>query len=136
VLKGGKVFQNLGKAIKLLRELKDLSQAAVARRAGIGKSQLSKYEGGRELPKFDSLEKVIRAIGVSSHQLFYVLYLIDSSASLVESGSNGWPPDSLLRPFLLTEATDKALFQILADVVTLSRCVFEEQALRSVRGHP
>ena len=127
------MFQNLGRAIAHLRELKGLSQAAVARRAGIGKSQLSKYEGGRELPKLDSLEKVLRALEVSAHQFFYAFYLFDSAEAMLAKGSAGWPADSLLRPMLLTEATDQALFQILSDVVALSRCVFEEQVLRAAR---
>ncbi len=127
------MFQSLGRALAHLRQLKGLSQAAVAGRAGIGKSQLSKYEGGRELPKLDSLEKVLRALEVSAHQFFYVFYLFDSAEAMLAKGSAGWPADSLLRPMLLTEATDQALFQILSDVVTLSRCVFEEQVLRAAR---
>jgi transcriptional regulator with XRE-family HTH domain len=125
------VFQNLGKALAHVRELKGFSQATVARRARIGKSQLSKYEGGRELPKLDSLEKVLRALEISAHQFFYVFYLFDSAEAMLAKGSAGWPADSLLRPILLTEATDKALFQILSDLVVLARCLFEEQALRT-----
>ena len=127
------MFENLGRTIALLREFKHLSQAAVARRAGIGKSQLSKYEGGKELPRFDSLEKVLRVLEVSPHQFFYLFSLIDSSATMLSKGSDGWSADALTRPVLLTEATDKALFQVLSDLVTLSRCVFEEQALRVAR---
>ena len=40
------MFRNLGTTIRLLRELRGYSQAALARRAGMGKSQLSKYEQG------------------------------------------------------------------------------------------
>ncbi len=127
------MFRNIGRAIALLRELRDLSQAAVANRAGIGKSQLSKYESGKELPKFDSLEKVLAALDVSPHQFFYLFYLIDGSAAMLAKDSAGWPADSLLRPVLLTDSTDQALFQVLSDLVALSRCVFEEQALRAIR---
>jgi len=127
------VFQNIGRALALLRELKHLSQAALARRAGVGKSQLSKYEGGKEFPKFESLEKILHALEVSAHQFFYVFYLVESSSAVLEKGSAGWPVDAILRPLLLTEATDKAIFQILADVVSLSRSLFEEQALRPAK---
>jgi transcriptional regulator with XRE-family HTH domain len=130
LLKEGRVFENLGRTIAHLRELKGFSQGALARRAGIGKSQLSKYEGGRELPKFDSLEKVLGALEVSPHQFFHLFYLIDRSATIIENGAEGWSADALLPPALLNEKTDKALSQILSDLVTLSRCVFEEQALR------
>ncbi len=124
------MFQNLGRTIAHLRGLKHLSQATLARRAGIGKSQLSKYEGGKELPKLDSLEKVLGALEVSPHQFFHLFYLVDSSSTIIANGSEGWSVNSLLRPALLTEKTDKALSQLLSDLVALSRCVFEEQALR------
>ena len=56
------MFEHIGLALKVLRELKGVSQAGLARKAGIGKSQLSKYENGKDLPKFDSLEKVLAAL--------------------------------------------------------------------------
>ena len=58
------MFANLGRTLSLLQELRGKSQARVAREAGIGKSQLSKYENGKELPKLDSLEKVLNALEV------------------------------------------------------------------------
>ena len=50
------MFANLGMTLSLLREIRGKSQSRVAREARIGKSQLSKYENGRELPKLDSPE--------------------------------------------------------------------------------
>ena len=41
----------------------------MARLAGIGKSQLSKYESGKELPKLDSLEKVLLVLNVGHWKL-------------------------------------------------------------------
>jgi transcriptional regulator with XRE-family HTH domain len=70
-------FGNLGKAIFLLRELRGKSQAEVARSAGIGKSQLSKYENGKELPRLDSLEKVLVALGTGYLEFFETLALVD-----------------------------------------------------------
>src|ERR1700709_141250 len=67
------MFQNLGKALALVRELRGKTQAQVARAAGVGKSQLSKYENGKELPKLDSLEKLLDALGVSAFDFFYTL---------------------------------------------------------------
>src|SRR3954452_14580010 len=75
------MFINLGKTLSLLRELRGKSQARVAREAGIGKSQLSKYENGKELPKLDSLEKVLKALGVGHFEFFYTLYLVDQRAA-------------------------------------------------------
>ncbi len=55
------MFDHLGKALSLLRSLRGMSQGRVARSAGLGKSQLSKYESGRELPKLDSLARILGA---------------------------------------------------------------------------
>ena len=75
------MFVNLGRTLSLLRELRGKSQALVAREAGIGKSQLSKYENGKELPKLDSLEKVLNALKVGYFEFFYTLYLVDRRAA-------------------------------------------------------
>jgi transcriptional regulator with XRE-family HTH domain len=73
-------FGNLGKTLFLLRDLREKSQAEVARRAGIGKSQLSKYENGKELPKLDSLERVLVAPDIGYLEFFQTLALIDRRA--------------------------------------------------------
>ena len=70
-------FRNLGKALVLLRELVGVSQSEVAIRAQIGKEQLSKYETGKELPRLDSLEKVLEALELNYWDFFYSLALID-----------------------------------------------------------
>lgn len=71
------MFGNLGKALIRLRERKGVSQASVARAAGIGKSQLSKYEHGKELPKLESLERVLGALGASYFELSWILDVVD-----------------------------------------------------------
>ena len=71
------MFENLGPALGLLRELRQYSQAEVARRAGIGKSQLSKYECGKELPKLDSLERILNVLRVGSDGFFSTLAVIE-----------------------------------------------------------
>jgi transcriptional regulator with XRE-family HTH domain len=71
------MFRNLGRTLALLRERKGRSQASVARQAKIGKSQLSKYERGRELPKLESLERILEALDSSYFVFFRVLEVID-----------------------------------------------------------
>ena len=83
------MFRHLGLALRLLRELRGQSQAQTARQSGIGKSQLSKYENGRDLPKLDSLEKVLTAIGVGHEGFFSTLATIDRWAA--GSGAFGEP---------------------------------------------
>jgi transcriptional regulator with XRE-family HTH domain len=74
------MFVNLGPALRRARELRGTSQAEVARQAGVGKSQLSKYEQGKELPKLESLERVLVALGFGSLDFFYTLHLMDHEA--------------------------------------------------------
>jgi transcriptional regulator with XRE-family HTH domain len=130
------MFVNLGKTLSLLRELRGKSQAHVAREAGIGKSQLSKYETGKELPKLDSLEKVLSALAVSHFEFFYTLQLVDRRAAdlvLPKPASEApverlyFPP--LEGPHLVPEETDQAFTKMLTDLLVLYRRVFEQVVL-------
>lgn len=146
------MFDNLGRTLALLRELRGRSQAWVAREAGIGKSQLSKYENGKELPKLDSLEKVLIVLGVGHFEFFYTLYLVDRRAADLNRGSGKGPADkekeketaarepsldgepAYLPPIfkghpLLSEPTDQAFTQVFADLLLLYRRVFEQVVL-------
>ncbi|HYO16000.1 MAG TPA: helix-turn-helix transcriptional regulator [Thermoanaerobaculia bacterium] len=135
------MFTNLGRTLSLLRELRGKSQSRVAREAGIGKSQLSKYENGKELPKLDSLEKVLNALEVGHFEFFYTLYLVDRRAAGLaradreQRGTAGSPaveiqdwmfPPLLDRSPLLAEATDQAFSQVFTDLLQLYRTVFEQ----------
>jgi transcriptional regulator with XRE-family HTH domain len=139
------MFANLGRTLSLLRELRGKSQARVAREAGIGKSQLSKYENGKELPKLDSLEKVLIALKVGYFEFFYTLYLVDRRAADLGTGEDGagMPPQAplvsseseplYLPPMngntLLSESTDQAFSQVFTDLLLLYRRIFEQMVL-------
>jgi transcriptional regulator with XRE-family HTH domain len=71
------MFKNLGPALILLRELRGLSQAEVARRAGVGKSRVSKYEKGRESPKLASLQRMLEVLDVRQDAFFSVVAFLD-----------------------------------------------------------
>jgi transcriptional regulator with XRE-family HTH domain len=137
------MFANLGRTLSLLRELRGKSQARVAREAGIGKSQLSKYENGKELPKLDSLEKVLNALKVGYFEFFYTLYLVDRRAAELELGDDaGATARSAVEPLylpplvkgesLLAESTDQAFRQVFTDLLLLYRRVFEQVVLAAV----
>lgn len=150
------MFVNLGRTLSLLRELRGKSQARVAREAGIGKSQLSKYENGKELPKLDSLEKVLNALKVGYFEFFYTLYLVDRrAADLARAGAaddaeeGGAGEDEIpvaaeagepreeplyMPPLgngntLLADTTDQAFSQVFTDLLLLYRRVFEQMVL-------
>lgn len=74
------MFERLGLTLKVLRELSGMSQAALAQKARLGKSQLSKYESGRELPKLDSLGRILAALDATPLQLFYLHDLLEKAS--------------------------------------------------------
>jgi transcriptional regulator with XRE-family HTH domain len=133
------MFINLGKTLSLVRELRGRSQAWVAREAGVGKSQLSKYENGKELPKLDSLEKVLKALGVGYFEFFYTLYLVDQRAADLVRGDGGEAltaaaPRLLRGSSDLTPVTDQAFSRVFNELLTLYRTVFEQIVLTSRPG--
>ena len=142
------MFVNLGRTLSLLRELRGRSQAQVAREAGIGKSQLSKYENGKELPKLDSLEKVLGVLDVGHFEFFYTLHLVDQRAAALARPRRGQSsgemdmdelmdealhfPPLLKGHALLEETTDQAFTRVVADLLMLYRRVFEQVVLAGV----
>jgi transcriptional regulator with XRE-family HTH domain len=88
------MFRNLGLALGVVRQMRGRSQAAVARQARVGKSQLSKYEKGKELPRLESLERVLMALEVGSFEFFYILHLLDRGEHEIAGAAEapGEPP--------------------------------------------
>jgi transcriptional regulator with XRE-family HTH domain len=137
------MFANLGRALSLLRELRGKSQTRVAKEARIGKSQLSKYENGRELPKLDSLEKILRVLKVDMFEFFYTLYLLDGrAAALAAATPAAGEPSRVaaqvdlphLLPLgqqhsLLAPATDEAFSRVFSELLVLYRRIFEQAVL-------
>jgi transcriptional regulator with XRE-family HTH domain len=133
------MFANLGRTLSLLRELRGKSQARVAREAGIGKSQLSKYENGKELPKLDSLEKVLIALKVGYFEFFYTLHLVDRRAADLDRPAESDPEPLYMPPLtagqtLLAGTTDQAFSQVFTDLLLLYRRIFEQRVLSGGDG--
>lgn len=57
-------LDNLGTALRLLRNEKGWTQGEVARRAGLSVSMLSHYESGKRKPSLDSLGRLLDALEV------------------------------------------------------------------------
>jgi transcriptional regulator with XRE-family HTH domain len=83
------VFAGVGRAIFLLRELKGMSQVELARVSGIGRSQLAKYEKGRNLPRLESLGKLLVALSVSYQEFFHTVAMVDRRTSALGQDSKG-----------------------------------------------
>lgn len=71
------VFDELGKALRWLREKAGQRQYETAIAAGITKAMLSAYETGKQRPSLDSLEKVLEALGVDLVDLDRALDLVN-----------------------------------------------------------
>lgn len=132
------MFANIPLTLSILREVRRKSQAGLARDAGIGKSQLSKYETGKELPKFDSLEKVLNALQVSYPEFFYALRLVDRLCSEMAegkgrgAGESGKPlalPALMEGPSVLGENTRQAFTQVFSDLLHLHHRMIEQTVL-------
>src|SRR3954463_11248292 len=114
------VYRNLPRALTLIREMRGKSQSALARMAGIGKSQMSKYERGRELPKLDTLAPILEALEIGVFEFWYTVYLIDLDESKIspkEAGTVKLPPLPLSGPGLLSTETDAAFKRLMDDVM-------------------
>lgn len=139
MLTSSPMFDNLGRALYLVRDLRGLSQAEVARRAGIGKSQLSKYEGGKELPKMESLRKVLKVLEIGPFEIFYTMHLIDLQALELdhaeEAKLQALPP--LIFPVrgVVADSTEEAFQRLFKEVISLYHSVFIERLKDLPRKH-
>lgn len=79
------MFANLGRALRVARETKGLSQGDLADRAKVGKSKISKYETGKELPKLDSLQRILEVLELEPYQLFYAMYRLNQGEESVST---------------------------------------------------
>ena len=61
---------HVGRAILTFRKRLGLTQSELARRLGTGQGTVSKWERGKEAPRFESLETIADVLGVSNADLF------------------------------------------------------------------
>jgi len=71
---GARFFRQLGIALRVMRHRRGLSVAQFGKRSGVGKSQVSKYENGKELPKLGTLARILDALEVEPIWFFYLMY--------------------------------------------------------------
>ena len=72
------MFGNLGRTLVLVREMRGYSQLTLSRKARVGKSQLSKYENGRDLPKLETLERILGVLEVQPISFFFMVSALDN----------------------------------------------------------
>lgn len=105
-----RMFGNLGRTLALLREMRGYSQLALSRQARIGKSQLSKYENGRELPKLETLERVLSVLDVQPISFFYTVAMLDGLMDRLDDPPAEMPPLPL--PLTLLQPDLDELFSV------------------------
>jgi len=130
------MFANLGNTLALIRHLRGKSQAQVARDAGIGRSKLSKYENGTELPGLEPLSRLLKALDISLHEFFFTLALVDERASLLSSSDASTQRSLLVVPrqggSLLLPQMEAAFDQLQSFILNLHRLVYTEIVFRQV----
>ena len=93
--------------------MRGYSQVTLSREANIGKSQLSKYERGRELPKLETLERVLRVLDVQPLSFFYTVAMLDDLVGKLDrrhAGGETVPPLAL--PLTLLQPNLDQLFAV------------------------
>jgi transcriptional regulator with XRE-family HTH domain len=58
------MFENIGPAVRIIRQARGMSQSRLAIVARTGRSQLARYESGKDLMKLDTLERLLEALEV------------------------------------------------------------------------
>jgi transcriptional regulator with XRE-family HTH domain len=115
-------FENVGRALALLRELRGLSQTALALRARVSKGQLSRYENARELPKLGALDRLLEVLAVRQHAFFSIVRVLDEMGEQLAS-------EDSLRAVMIVPAVgsvpplDDAFAAALGSLLALQRSV-------------
>jgi transcriptional regulator with XRE-family HTH domain len=86
------LLPHLGAAFRLMREQRKMKQYELARRARMGKSQVSLYENGKQAPNFEAVLRLLAALDATFHDLHNALKFVEGKLSEVCPGPKR-PPD-------------------------------------------
>ncbi len=139
------VFDNLGSALRRLRDARGLSQKEVAKTAGVTAPMLSSYENGRTTPEIATLDKVLDGIGASLADLEWALHQVNQRQLGGERPTTGQRPawraavtastEELTGGSGLASALPRALEEGYSEIVhgllQINRFVFESVARSS-----
>ncbi len=93
-------FNNIGKALAALRRQRRLTQSQLAALCGVGSSQVSRYEAGKQQMKLAPPEKLLASLAVEPADFFRLLRPTPSALPLAS------PPRSS-RPLAPTTRSSK-----------------------------
>lgn len=74
-----RAIANLGLAIRVLREQQEITQATLARRAGLSQAHISLLEGTRRVPHHKTIARVAAGLGTSVADLFALVASLEAS---------------------------------------------------------
>jgi transcriptional regulator with XRE-family HTH domain len=117
------MFARLGVTLSVIRQVRGKTLTETAAAAGLGKSQLSKYENGKELPQLSTLARVLEVLDVSPAELFSTMDLLDGKVSGL--GQTQEPSIEFSRS-LLGRSTDDVFNQVALKLFDLRRAVIAE----------
>jgi len=103
--------EDLGQLLRDLRQRAGLTQTAAARVAGIDISNLSKYEGGRDVPKLATLTRLLDVYGVDLMQA-----LRSASGQQGENGGVGEADEKDPNRPLTQEEVESGVAEIRSDI--------------------
>lgn len=114
------MFRHLALALRVARGLQDCSQAELARRTRMGKSQVSLYENGKRLPTLPGLARLLRELKMTPYLFFYTLHVLD------ELKAGRATPVPLAEEVSVLTPNERAAFSRLADdLLALQRAFIE-----------
>ena len=67
-------FDQLGDVLRKLRERKGLQQQEVAKKAGLSRAMMSRYESGKVHPQLKTLERILVALDIEPGEFFEALH--------------------------------------------------------------
>jgi transcriptional regulator with XRE-family HTH domain len=70
-------WRKLPEALQKLRVTEGLTQKQLARKAGLGLGAVENYEGGRCLPRLDTLDRLLRALRATPQELVGIMGLLE-----------------------------------------------------------
>ncbi len=71
-------FEGIGKALRLLRDRRGLTQEELAKKAGTARRVIGKAETGENLPKIHTLDSLLHAMGSNRLELLSALDVVNN----------------------------------------------------------
>jgi transcriptional regulator with XRE-family HTH domain len=80
----------LGERLRQLRQSKGLSQREIQKRTGLRRCYISRLENDHTVPAVATLEKMSRALGIATYQIFYKATKPEQIVSPAKAKPHDW----------------------------------------------